>query len=169
MKKNRGLIMAIAALVMLLSSSGPVFACTVEGDFNTPGAYSCTAEDLWTMLEGTGGGISQPSPPMNPSNHNWREGDYVLVTGKDGSRALYSVGELDTNFAPVGTGATLTLNKKGGYDLAGEGRAVKDVFNIDVVKAVPIGKGVETVHPFSTLLVVSGEGITPQTYNLADL
>ncbi len=169
MKKNFGFIMAIAALVMLLSSSGSVFACTVQGDFNTPGTYSCTAEDLWTMLEGPGGGISQPSPPMNPSNHNWREGDYVLVTGKDGSRALYSVGELDTNFAPAGMGATLTLDKKGGCDLAGEGRAVKDVSNIDVVKAVPVGKGVETVHPFSTLLVVSGEGITPQTYNLADL
>jgi hypothetical protein len=169
MKKNFALIMAVAAMILLLSTSGSVFACTVEGDFNTPGTYPCAAGDLWTLLQDTGGGISQTSPPMDPTNHNWIEGDYVLVTGKHGSSALFSVGELDTKFAPAGTGATLTLDKKGGYDLAGEGRTVQDVCNIDVVKAVPIGKGVETVHPFSTLLIVSGEGITPRTYNLTDL
>jgi hypothetical protein len=168
MKKNFALIMAVAALAMLLSSNGPVFACTVEGDFNTPGAYACTAGDLWTLLEDTGGGISQPSPPMNPTNHNWIEGDFVLVTGEHGSSAIFSVGELDTKFAPADE-VTLTLDKSGRYDLSGEGRAVKGVSGIDVVKAVPIGKGVETQHPFSTLLVVSGEGIMPRTYNLADL
>jgi len=177
MKKNFALIVAISALVMLLSSSGPVFAHGVNGDFSITGDFNtvpCTVTpstggDLWTLLEDTCGGISQTSPPMNPTNHNWIEGDYVLVTGKHGSKALFSVGELDTKFAPAGTGATLTLDKKGGYDLAGEGRTVQNVCNIDVVKAVPIGKGVETVHPFSTLLIVSGEGITPRTYNLTDL
>jgi hypothetical protein len=58
MKRNFGLILAISALVMFLSSSGPVFAYTVEGDFNIPGTYTLsTGGDLWTLLQATGDGI----------------------------------------------------------------------------------------------------------------
>ncbi len=160
MKKNFALIMAVAALAMLLSSNSPVFACTVEGDFNTPGAYACTAGDLWGMLQETGGGI------YTVGVENTNEGDFVLVTGKYGFSALYAGGELDPKFAPSDA-VTLTLDKSGRYDLAGEGRAVKDVSNIDLVHAVPVIKGGQ--YFFSSRLVVSGEGIIPRTYNLADL
>jgi hypothetical protein len=176
MKKKFGFIMVVAALVMLFLSSGSVFAdgvkgFSITGDFtDTPcNATLGTGGDLWTLLEGTCGGIRQPLPnAMNPTNHNWIEGDYVLVTGGNGSSALYSVGELDTGYARANA-VTISCDKKGRCDLAGEGRAVRNVTNIDVVHAVPIGKGVETVHPVSNEFVVSGAGITPQTYNLADL
>ena len=69
MKKNLAFIMAIAALVMLFSFSGPLFACTVGGDFNTPGTYTCAAEDLWTLLQSTGGGIYTPPLPSAPLLH----------------------------------------------------------------------------------------------------
>jgi hypothetical protein len=107
--------------------------------------------------------------PLNPTNHNWIEVDYILVTGQDDHRALYSVGELDPRF---GNGAvTLTPNKyQGGYDMAGLGREVKKVSTIDVVHAFTTIKGVPNdVHPYSPMLVVSGAGIRPRTHDLADL
>lgn len=171
MKKKFGFIVAVAALVMLFLSSGSVYAYTVEGDFNTAGCTPVTLSaggDLWTLLKGTCGGIRTPSFPINSSNHNWIEGDYVLVTGRNGSMALYSVGELDPAFAPANA-VTLTLNKnKKDWDLTGGDRALQKVCNIDVVHAVPVLKAFST-HPFSPELIVSGAGITPQTYNLADL
>ena len=161
MKRNFGLILAISALAMLLLSSGPVFAYTVEGDFNTPGTYTLsTGGDLWTLLQATGGGL------FTAGVENTYEGDFVLVTGRNGSSALYAVGELDTKFAPAGA-VTLTLDKNRQCDLAGEGRAVKDVSNIDVLFAVPVIKGGQ--YFFSNRLVVSGAGIIPKTYYLADI
>lgn len=60
MKKNFGCIMAIAALVMLLSWSGPVFAsfftCTVGGDLGDnydvtpPNTYACSSELVWDLI-----------------------------------------------------------------------------------------------------------------------
>jgi len=100
------------------------------------------------------------------------DSNYVLVTGKNGSSELYSVGELDPKFAPASAVVTLTCDRNGRCDLAGEGRAVKNVSNIDVVHAVTTIKIVGSTpftHFFSPLLIVSGEGITPRTYDLADL
>lgn len=185
MKRNFVFVMAVAALVILLSG-GPVFANTVKGDFATlpsgrvftytvTGDFTttpCTATlstggDLWTLLQGTCGGIRLPSPPppINPTNDNWIEGDYVLVTAWSGSTALYSVGELDPKYAP--DAVTLTVQKNGMIDLAGEGRAVRAVRNVDVVHAVPVVRAGQRF--FSTELVVSGVGIAPQTFDLADL
>ncbi len=175
MKKSLGFFMAVAAaLVLLLSSVGSVFACTVEGDFVTPGTYPCAAGDLWTLLENTGGGIFVPSTPPPPiySNvetkfENYVEGDFVLVSGKFGSSALYSVGQLNPSYGPADA-VTITLDKCGRYDLAGEGQAVENVSSINVVHGVNVIKGQGT-HFYSTRLVVSGEGIIPKSYDLADL
>jgi len=174
MKKNLFIIMAIAALVMQLSSSGPLFACMVGGDFNAPGTSVCAAEDLWTLLQSTGGGIYTPTlpSPLPPYSiqtkfENYTEGDLVLVTGKKGSSALYSVGELDTKYAQANA-VTLTLDWRGRYDLTGEGRAVEDISDIDVVHAVNVIKG-QTLHFYSSRLVVSGDGTIPKTFDLVDL
>ena len=189
MKKNLGFIMAIAALVMLLSWSGSVQAYTVTGDV-TPGwgkeggnlwydvlkeTASSTAGEYDDVGTNPHGVIVRPPTtadlpnPLDPTNHNWVEVNYLLVTGRDGHRALYSVGELDPRFGE-GT-VTLTLNKsKREYDLAGEGRWVKNVSTIEVVRAFTNIKGVPNdVHPFSPALIVSGAGITPRTYDLAAL
>jgi hypothetical protein len=199
MKKNFGLVMVVAALVALLLSSSSLFAYTVNGYVDNPGEYS-TGGSLWTALQGTGtqggapdylfpcaGGtdvpcIHLPNPPyvINSTNHNWVDSNYVLVTGKHGSRALYSVGELNPKFAPAGSEVTLTCasatkgrscNKNGQCDLTGAGRVVKNVSSIDVVHAFTHIKSVagNTAHPFSDVLIVSGAGITPRTYDLTDL
>jgi len=172
MKRKFGVMMAVVALVMLFLSNGSVFAYTLEGDFNTATCVPINLSiggDLWSLLKGTCGGIRTPSPNvLNATNHNWVEGDYVLVTGKNGSTALYSVGELDTGFAPANA-VTLTLDKdKKDWDLAGRGRTIEKVCNIEVAHAVPVLKAF-TTHPFSPELIVSGAGITPRTYDLADL
>jgi len=166
MKKHFGFVMAVAALVMLLSWSGSVFASGVGGDSNITGDFNTvpcnvtlsTGGDLWTLLQGTCGGIPEPVK-------NAQVGYYVLVTGRDCSSALYSVGELDPTFGNVAV--TLTSNNKGGYDLAGGGRTVHNVSNIDLVHAVPVIRGGN--YSFSSYLIVSGAGITPETYNLTDL
>lgn len=187
MKKNSGFFMAIAALVMLLTWAGPLHAYEVTGDVIS--GWGTTGGNFWydvlketaTSSDGgydgtyTRGVIARPpttqiSPnSLNPTNHNWIEVDYFLVTGRNGHRALYSVGELDPRF---GNGTvSLTLNPDGkDYDLIGEGRNVKKVVNIDVVHAFTNIKGVPNdVHPFSPSLIVSGEGITPRSYDLAAL
>lgn len=192
MKKNYCLvILAVVAALFILSAQAPAY--TVSGYVDNPGEYS-TDGSLWIALQGTGdfGADSQypyqypcfsdpslpcitlPQPPyaLNSINHNWVDSNYVLVTGKNGSRALYAVGELNPKFAPASAVVTLTCNKKGRCDLAGEGRAVHNVSNIDVVHAVSTIKIVGNTpftHFFSPLLIVSGAGIIPQTYNLADL
>ncbi len=171
-----GMIMATAAAVMLLSAGGAALAHGGGGGFWITGDFKaapCNAyippsadEDLWTLLQETCGGIRTPALPINPTNHNWMESDYVLVTGKGGGSALFAVGELDTKYAPADA-VTLALNKHRGYDLEGAGRTVRNVTGIEVVHAVPIVKG--GTYFFSAEFVVSGAGIAPRTYNLADL
>jgi hypothetical protein len=62
--------------------------------------------------------------------------------------------------------------------LAGAGRSVKDIAKIEVIQAVPSihyngkyegGARVPFTHFYSSVIVVSGEEITPKTYNLAAL
>ena len=180
----------MAALFIL---SAQTLAYTVSGYVDHPGEYS-TDGSLWIVLQGTGafGADSQypyqypcfsnpnipcitlPQPPyaLNSINHNWVDSNYVLVTGKNGSRALYAVGELNPKFAPASAAVTLTCDKEGRCDLAGKGRIVRNVCNIDVVHAVSTIKVVGNTpftHFFSPLLIVSGAGITPRTYDLTDL
>ena len=97
-------------------------AYKVSGNVNNPGQYS-TEGSLWIALQGTGAFgadssypyqypcftdtslpcITLPQPPyaQNRFNHNMVDSNYVLVTGKNGSRALFAVGELDPKFAPA--------------------------------------------------------------------
>jgi hypothetical protein len=186
MKKNFGFVMAVAALVMVLAWTGPVQAYEVTGDVTS--GWGTEGGNLWydvlkeTATSSAGGydgtydrGVIVRPPttalspnPVNPTNHNWIEVDYFLVSGRDGHRVLYSVGELDPRF---GNGTvTLTCDKKGRCDLAGDGRWVRNVSKIDVVHAFTNIKGVPNdVHPFSPSLIVSGARITPRTYDLADL
>jgi hypothetical protein len=187
MKKNFGFVMAVAALVMVLAWIGPVQAYEVIGDVTS--GWGTEGGNLWydvlkeTATSSAGGydgtytrGVIIRPPttpdlpnPLSPTNHNWIEVDYILATGRGGQRALFSVGEIDPRF---GNGTvTLTLNKsKKDYDLAGEGRWVRNVSKIDVVHAFTNMKSVPgDVHPYSPMLVVSGAGISPRTYDLADL
>jgi hypothetical protein len=209
MKKKFGFVMAVAALIVILLSSGSAFAYTVTGYVNNPGEYS-TGGSLWTILQGTDTTfgenttypyqypcftdptlpcITLPQPPyvQNDINHNYVDTNYVIVTGKDGSRAIYSVGELNPKFSPNTAQITLTCtsgNKKGRgcdkndhCDLAGAGRTVKNVSNIEVVHATPSihyngkegGAAVPFTHFYSSQIVVSGHGIMAKTYDLADL
>ena len=105
---------------------------------------------------------------MNPTNHNWIEGDYVLVTGKHGSRALFSVGELDTKFAPAGA-VTLTLDWQVG--MTWPARAERSKTCPTSMSSMPSLSKRRRNGPFllEPMLVVSGEGIIPKTYDLADL
>ena len=198
MKTNHSfVILAVVAALFILSTQ--TLAYTVSGHVNNPREYS-TGGSLWIALQGTGnfGADSQhpyqypcfsnpnlpcitlPQPPyaQNDINHNTVDSNYVLVTGKNGSRALYAVGELDPKFAPASAVVILTCDKKGQCDLAGGGRAVHNVSNIEVVQAVPSIHCNNNYHPnaqipfthfYSSLIVVSGAGITPRTYNLANL
>jgi len=203
MKKSPGFMIAIAALFIFLAWTGQVQGYEVRGDV-TPG-WGTSGGNLWydvlkeTATSTEGGYDDAATPPVygvlvrppttkdfpnliNPTNHNWVEVDYILVTGADGHRALYSVGELDPRF---GNG-TVTITCSGsaknnrscnrGYhcDLAGLGRSVRNVSTIDAIHAFTHMKGVtvdgaKDVHPFSPMLIVSGEGVTPKTYNLAAL
>ena len=189
MRKNFGFVMAVTALVMALAWTGPVRAYEVTGDVTS--GWSSEGGDLWyDVLKETAsstageyddvgdnphGVLVRPPTtkalpnPLSPTNHNWNQVDYIFAAGRNGKGVLYSVGELDPRFgnAPV----TLTLNRnKKDYDLAGAGRAVKTVNTIEVVQAFINIKSVPNdVHPYSPMLIVSGAGITPQTYELADL
>ncbi|ACL15997.1 hypothetical protein Mpal_0626 [Methanosphaerula palustris E1-9c] len=177
MKNRFCFVMAVALLVLLLSS-GSAMAYTVRGDFkDAPYTASLsTGGDLLTIINGTCGGVMgsvydknnyyPPELQINPTNHNWVEGDYVLVTGQNGETALYSYGELDTKFAQGNT-VTLTEQNNGQVDLAGLGREIKDVNSIDVVHAVDVVKG--GTRFYSQQFIVSGEGITPKVLNLSDL
>ena len=149
-------ILAVVAALFILSAQA--LAYRVSGYVDNPGEYS-TDGSLWVILQGTGnfGANSQypyqypcfsnpnlpcitlPQPPyaLNSINHNWVDSNFVLVTGKNGSRALYAVGELNPKFAPASAVVTLTCDKKGRCDLAGEGRAVHNVTDIDVMWSTP--------------------------------
>ncbi|MGD0231898.1 MAG: hypothetical protein ABSC19_16345 [Syntrophorhabdales bacterium] len=179
MKKNLAFLMAVAALVMLLAWTGQVRAYEVTGDVTS--GWGTTGGSLWynvfneTASSGSGtapfGVIVRPEAGylINSTLHNWVEGDFVVVTGMDGERALYSIGELDPGFGNETVTLTLTKDKKG-YNLAGAGRAIGNVADIDVVHAVDVVKGAYgSIYPYSIQLVVSGEGIAPKKYELADL
>jgi hypothetical protein len=189
MKKNFVFMMAVTALVVVLSWRGPVRAYEVTGDVTS--GWSSEGGDLWyDVLKETAtstagqyddagdnphGVLVRPPTtkslpnPLSPTNHNWIEVDYILVTGRGGQRVLYSVGELDPRFGNEAVTLTLNRNKRD-YDLAGAGRAVKMVGTIEVVHAFTNIKSVPNdARPYSPMLVVSGAGITPQTYDLADL
>jgi hypothetical protein len=110
MKKNFGFIVAVAGLFMFLTWTGLVQAYMLTGDV-TPG-WGTKGGDLWydilkeTATSTAGGydgtytrGVVVRPPttasvpnPLNPTNHNWTEVDYILVTGRDGHRVLYSMG-----------------------------------------------------------------------------
>jgi hypothetical protein len=193
MKKNHYYVaLGVVAAVFILS--GQALAYTVSGNVNNPGQYS-TSGSLWNVLQGSDAVsfpqtapyqypcyseknapcITLPQPPYdeNTTNHNTVDSNYVLVTGMDGSSALFTVGELDPKFAPASYAATLTCDSKGRCNLVGEGRAVHDVCNINVAQAVPSihlnGSTFPFTHFYSPLIIVSGEGITPKSYNLTQL
>jgi len=179
MRKNLSIVMTVAALVVLLAWTGPVLAYEVTGDV-TPG-WGTTGGSLWynvfkeTADSSAGtlpfGVIVRPESGylINSGLHNWIEGDFVVVTGWNGGTALYSMGELDPRFA--NETVTLAPTKDGrNYNLAGAGRAVMNVADIDVIHAVDVIKGAfDSIYPYSIQLVVSGEGITPKKFQLADL
>jgi hypothetical protein len=190
-KKTCIAILAVAAALLILSSQAMAYRIT--GYVNNPGNYT-TSGSLWLALEGPGAFgadplypyqypcytdstlpcITLPQPPyaLNTINHNWVDSNYVRVTGEDGSSALYSVGELNPKFAPAASVVTLTCDKKGRCDLSGGGRWVHNVAEIEVAHAVStikISAGTPFTHFFSPILIVSGAGITPQTYDVADL
>ena len=157
MKKNRCLII-LAVVAALFTLSTHAMAYKVSGNVNNPGEYS-TAGSLWVALEGTGAFgadssypyqyscftdpalpcITLPQPPyaQNDINHNTVDSNYVFVTGQDGFSALYAVGELNPKFAPASSVVTITCDGRGRCNLAGEGRAVRGVSEIDVFQAVP--------------------------------
>jgi hypothetical protein len=106
--------------------------------------------------------------PLSPTNHNWPEVDCVLVSGHDGRRVLFAVGELDPRFGNVTV--TLTCDRVGRCDLAGGGRRIRNVSKIEVVHAFTNVKNVPSdVHPYSPWVVVSGVGIVPRGFSLTDL
>jgi hypothetical protein len=193
MKKSYGfVILAIAAVLFTLNSQAMAFQ--VDGNVDNPGKYT-TSGSLWVVLEGSGNFgdnasypyqypcyadttlpcISLPQPPYaeNSINHNTVDSNYVLVTGKGGSSALFAVGELNPKFAPASYVATLSCNKKGVCDLAGDGRKVEGVSSIEVVQAVPSihvnGSSTPFTHFYSSALIVSGEGATTKSYILSQL
>ena len=116
--------LALTGPVQADTAPGPVQTYTVTGDVTS--GWGTNGGNLWydvlketaTSTAGgydgtyTRGVIVRPPTtallpnPVNPTNHNWVEVDYILVTGRNGHRALYSVGELDPRF---GNG-TVTLH-----------------------------------------------------------
>jgi len=193
MKKNYCFaILAIVAALFALTAQA--MAYQIGGNVNNPGEYT-TAGSLWVVLEGpdafgansaypyqydcypgtTLPCITLPQPPYdeNNINHNTVDSNYVLVTGGDGSRSLFAVGELNPKFAPAGYAATITCDKRGWCDLVGEGRVVRNVSEIDVFQAVPSihlnGSTFPFTHFYSPLIIVSGAGITPKSFDLAEL
>ncbi len=193
MKKNCCLVI-LAVAMALFTLSPQAMAYDVSGNVNNPGQYA-TSGSLWVALEGSGAFgadssypyqypcyagtgspcITLPQPPYdeNTINHNTVDTNYVFITGKGGSSALFAVGELDPKFAPAGSVVNLTCDKWGRCDFAGEGRTVRDVCGVKVTQAVPSihlnGPTFPFTHFYSPTLVVSGEGITPKTYDLTEL
>ena len=168
---------------------------TVSGYVNNPGAYTVSGS-LWTVLEGTDANfgeltkypyqypcyagsaspcISLPEPPyaLNSINHNWVDSNYVIVRNKSGVAALYSVGELNPKFSPSPDKIAITCSSKlKRCDMSGAGRTVKNISTVEVAHAVSIVKassGTPYTHFYSPILIVSGEGIVPETFDLADL
>jgi hypothetical protein len=194
MRRTFGFGIAVVSLVLAFAWAHPAQTCpdnydsyTVTGDVNL--GWGTEGGDLWhnvlketdTSTAGgydgtyTRGVLARPPTtedlpnPLNPTNHNWTEVDYLLATGRHGDRALYSLGELDPRFGnqPV----SLTANRFGrGFSLDGAGRSIRDVSHIDVVHSFTTIKSVpKDVHPYSPMLVVSGAGITPKSFGPADL
>jgi hypothetical protein len=175
MKRTFGFVLIIVFSVMFFAWAGPVQAYTVTGDINSSLAgYS--GGDLWhavlaetdtSSVAGANGAINNPvygSNKYNTINHNWIEGDYVLVKGASGP-ALYSVGELDPRFG----NSAVTLTASGStYNLSGAGRSVTGVTDITVVHAADVWFGYASL-PASTGVTVTGAGITSHTYAKADL
>lgn len=192
MKKSFAVSVVFGALAMAFGWAPPSQACPdegyqVTGDVTT--GWGTEGGDLWrdvlketeTSTAGgydgtyTKGVLARPPStqdlpnPLNPTNHNWTEVDYVLVTGRFGERALYSVGELDPRFANQPVSLT-RRHHHGAFNLEGAGRSVRDVVDIGVVHAFTNIKGVpKDVHPYAPTLVVSGGGISPRTFGLSDL
>ncbi len=188
MRKHYGLIWFIVLSVMFIAWSSPVQAAyTVTGDIgqawdkntNTYSTYGTTGGSLWfdvfkeTSSSSAGGADGTYSKGVinrvnnntyNSINHNWIEGDYVLVTGASG-KALYSIGEIDPRFG----NSTVTLtdsNSDGIYDLSGAGRSVTGVTDIEVVHAADVWVGYGTLTK-STGVTVSGAASA--SYTLVEL
>ena len=196
MLKKRCFIVVFAVLAALSIPSVQAQAYTVTGNVDNPGEYS-TEGSLWAVLQGSADAkirssdwqfpcadvttfpcITLPNPPypQNDINHNLVDTNYLIVTGRDGHRAIYGVGEINPKFAPAGSEVTITCHRRG-CDLEGLGRSVKNIENIKVVQSVPGihwngkegGASTPFTHYYSSVVMVSGEGITPKMFKLADL
>jgi len=161
MKKSLGFVAALTAAVSLLALSGQALAYEVSGDVLIPGVYA-SADTLWNVLSSAI--IKVNATQGNPSGtENWIEEDYVQVTGASGSKALYSVGELNPAYGA--TAVSLTPNGTGGYNLSGAGQTVANVTNISVVHAVdPVKGGPWT---YSNSFTVSNGSTLLDTFSLS--
>jgi hypothetical protein len=165
----------VLAILPLVSSTWTcqALAYTVTGDISS--GWGISGGDLWydvfketatSSADGKSGLINNPvygTNKYNTINHNWIEGDYVLVTGASG-QALYSIGELDPRF---GNGTvTVSANGSGGYDLSGIGRSVTDITNISVIHAADVWYGYASM-PASTGVTITGTDSA--SYSIAQL
>jgi len=129
--------------------------------------------DLLTSSQG-GGGIVKNSAVKNDFLR-----DYVVATGSDGYRAVYSVGEIHPNFG--GNNELVAYQSNGqslgnsGFarttapeDIAG-GRYVSNLSALQVQSATPASTINGTGGGPSTQFALSGQVSQPGTYNLASL
>ena len=173
MKRTFGFVLLIVVSVMFLAWAGPVQAYNVSGDIAS--GWGTTGGNLWydvfketatSSVAGADGLIKNPvygSNPVNMTNHNWIEGDYVVVKGASGS-ALYSLGELDPRFG----NSAVTLTASGStYNLSGAGRSVTGVTDIAVVHAADVWSGYMSLTNSTGVTVKNGG--TSTTYSKAQL
>lgn len=129
--------------------------------------------DFLTSPQG-GGGIIQSSGIKNDILR-----DYVVATGSDGYRAVYSVGEMHPNFGgqkdliayqsngqPLGNDGFARTTAPG--DIAG-GRYVSNLSSLQVQSATPASLIAGTGGGLSTQFTLSGQVSQTGTYNLAAL
>jgi len=198
--------LAFAWVLFSLSLANPLFASITSNQFSfggylnsgSPGSFDLAALENYATsnpasqrsvsVPNSGGGtdvytgISLNSflssyvktDPTVPKNDILR--DYVVATGTDGYRSVFSLGELSTSFGNRNdiiayqlNGADLTTNGFARIVAPGDvkaGRWVSNLASLEVGHVDYSGPGAGGV---STQFTINGQVLTPTTYTAADL
>jgi len=163
-KKKFFIFIALAALIALFASAGPVLAqYTVTGDLSTSGFAALSGQLSQTgTLAGLFNASSTGATYINngsPYSDMYGNQDYIVATSSSGATATFSVGEITVG--NQGSNINITGSSSAGYTISGPGQTLSNLTNINVVHTtMPVGTA-----GYSPSFTIQGSGLTTTTYN----
>ncbi|MGD0488727.1 MAG: hypothetical protein ABSB94_16235 [Syntrophorhabdales bacterium] len=161
MKKHLCVFIALAAVITLFASTGPVLAYTVTGDLSAAGSTALTGSQSYTgTLSDLFDTVSHEAIYINngtPYSDMYANQDYIVATSSSGAKATFSVGEITVGNATI----NISGNNSTGYTISGNGQTLHNLANINVVHTtMPAG-----TSQYSPSFTIQGSGVTTTLYN----